>query len=559
IGFAVPLHDADAPPDPSSPRTYMSWNGRFDLYRIPANFSTLVLPRPVPRPAPLALPAPPRASPPWLILLLALGGLGVFLLAGPGARFLARLGPGPKLAALGLTGLLALVFAVDASHTKAQAREAVGRDLAGLAAQADAVAREAGTLGALASDDVRRRERVLADLLRGQRVPCVLPPETFAYVPLRPLAEASRDRLLRYDLPLERPHAFLFPEPVVADRLEFLLRLPPPTRRDDGAGQPRSLGTITLTDGEGETLAKEVTITGPERETGRIPLDLARTGPWTRIEWNPTGDHSGGRLVGIRAGTGEDRTALPLSSSTEDGIPILGGPGSPDLGVVIQPETEADFDLPPLERADRLWLVLGAQDAFPRLLGDDVVAEIEVAVDEGEPIRTALHNAEHVVAEVLPRGVQRSPDMKSRIAYRWRDAQGRLHTHDAVAIRLDPSRPPRRLRIRNRGPAGPLQVVAATLVASSTVTRDGQLGVAPSPEGGIDTVFVRRPDPAFETRLGPGPEGSVQWNGQVGSPRDHRTPLTLSAPLPPHVAGKRDRTRIALLVWLAVAVLTLAF
>ncbi|MFV1958696.1 MAG: sugar-binding protein, partial [Planctomycetota bacterium] len=36
IGFAVALDDADGPPDPSSPRTYMSWNGRFDLYRIPA-------------------------------------------------------------------------------------------------------------------------------------------------------------------------------------------------------------------------------------------------------------------------------------------------------------------------------------------------------------------------------------------------------------------------------------------------------------------------------------------------------------------------------------------
>ncbi len=562
IGFALALNDADA--GPSDPGTYMSWNGRFDLHRRPDHFGTLVLP------ARDATASRPRSSPfgsplLWALLVVAIALVGVLVLAGPAARAFARLGPLPKAVGLVLTGLLALLFAFDASRTESRATRQVGGALAALAEEANAVAVEAQATGAFPTDDPERRAEILEDLLEGRRIPTVLPPEDTKFVALRDLDAAAENPRLGYRLALDRARRFLLTEPLEADTLTLRIRVRSRVHREDESPAPVVLGRLTTrpaTDGAGLAVAVDPSGAG----TQVLDLTLPSTGPWTAFSFTPARDAPYAVLVGIRArGPGGTERPLLLSTATDDGIPILGGEGTPYLGVEVPAGQTRRIDLPYLLGADRLWLVLTAPGAFPQLLGDDVVARLTVDYDvaahesvDGAVSVLDLSNGRHVVAERLPRGIQRPLERGTRTAYRWMDTTGFARAHEALAVELDPARRAQRIRIENLGGAGPLRLVAATVVRSSAPPPDSLLGVTPGAANGADLVFVVHPDPAFSARLGRGREGDVRLDRLVG-PDEAPTRIALSAPLPPRVAEKKERTGIALLTCLAVALVLLAF
>ncbi len=555
IGFALALNDADTAP--AHPGTYMSFNGLFDLYRNPANFSTLRLPSREP-PTPRGSVAEGAGTWSWGVAVFALALLGVLLLAGPGARAMARVGPGPKLAALGLVGLLALVFTWDQARTEASARDDVTRRLERLSQTADDVAREAAELGALPADP-QERSQALADLLRGASIPSRIAPEAVAYVPLVDWEVARETWEGAYDLRLERAHTFLLPRPERARTLEALVDLGAVAARDDDALEKLELGTLTLLDGEAGAEALPVVVDAAEVGRHRVRLDLGEGMVLRRLGWAPAPGARQARLLGMRIV--DDRgeaTPLLLSQETEDGVPILGGPGAPPLGVTLDAGDSATFEMPALTKADRLWLVLSARGAFPRRLGDDVLGTVAVAYAEGETETTDLLNGEHLAAETQPPGLVRPSDMASRVAYRFADSQGLVRSHDAVALKLDPARHPRAFRLTNHGQAGPLQLLAATLVGSGTPPPTSLLGSAPGPGGLTDTLFLRAPEPAFAEHLGPGEADAVRLDRTVAEDL-LPTRLTLSAPLPARARDKRDRTHIALLACLAIALLILAF
>ena len=554
LGFDLALNDADEAP--GDPGTYLSWNGKFDLYRVPSNFGVLHLPPRPPPPAPAGRSGAP-APLGGIALVVALALFGLALLAGPGSRVIARVGPPPKLAALGLTGLLALLFVADAERTRARGEDQVRTDLGNLAKEADEIARAAADIGALPVSDPVRRARVLRDLLRGAEVPCVLPTEAAAFVPLDDLARRATDAA-GYDLPLDRPLVLRVVNPTSARALVATLALRWLPARDEARTDDEVLlGTFEV---EGEGLAATpvpIRVSGgaPREVEAQIPLPHAAA--VDRLTWTPAAGAPAIRLHAVVAGRSGNAQALWLAPPTVDGVPILGGPGVPDLDVPLAPGASKSAEIPFLLGAERLWLVLAVPDAFPRLLGEEVVARVTVRYDEGPPTELALVNGEHVAAERMPSGIPRPPDMASRVAYRWTDERGSVVAHDAVPVRLDPARRARRVELANVGAAGPLRWIAASVVRSLAPARDAPLGVASGLDG-ADRVFVRRPDARFTRRLGPGAEESVRIDREVGPPL-RAAKITLSAPVPPEVVEKRARTQVALLTCLAIALLLLAF
>ncbi len=549
IGFNIALNDSDE--GPGDPGTYLSWNGKGDLYRYPANFGVLHLPDRT-RAQRTAMPAPSGGPDVGVLLLvLGLGIVGVALLAGPGAGYLARLGPLPKVMALGLTGLLALVATLDAQHVRTRAEGTVRTGLEALATEADEIAVAAAEVGALPPGSAARREAVLADLLRGARVPSVLPAETAGFVDLSKGTAPGGP----YDLPLDRFRRLEIADPISTKDLSILLDVRAlPARAQDTDAEPLGLARLRIVVADGPPVDWEVTVAAGLDGVVRLEAPIEEIVTPVALEWDPHPGAVHAVLQEVRAG---DRL-LVLAQATEDGIPAVGGPGSPPSERPLAEGDALDLPLPYVLGADRLWLVLAAPEAFPVRLGSDVAARVRIDYDEGDPTSMVLVNGEHVAAEHLPPGITRPPNMASRIAWRWTDAHGVVHTNDAVPIRLDPARRARHLAFRNEGGAGPLRLVAATVIRTSALSRDSPLGVTPAVGEGTDTVFALAPSPRFAAHLGRGAAGTVRVDRRVGPP-ERPTRLRLTAPLPTEVHEKEARTHILLIVCLAVSILLLAF
>ncbi len=509
-----------------------------------------------------------------LLIALALGilVLAVVLLVGPGGRVIARLGPMPKMLALGLTGLLAALFAIDARRTEAGAVAEVTGRLEVLAESAEAVAEEAAAVGALPRGDPEARnareardarERALEALLRGRRAPTVLPPTArmVAVAALGDLDAATPANALGHALVLEGGRVLRLPQPLRAAELLLTLEMRPMAERDPDAPTSILLGSLAA---EGpdrpRTEPRPVVVRPGQAARQEIRIALPDDGPWDTLYW----EHSLGappatlRGISVRAGEGEPEQPTLVAGETRDGIPVLGGPECPAPRVVVGSGEEQLVELPYLLGADRLWLVVTARDAFPNTLGEAEAVRLQVLYDHGEPTTFVLRNGEHLVAEVLPPGIGRPTGMASRIAYEWADLRGNRRTHDAVALPLDESRRAVSLHVVNEGDVGPLEVVAATVLRRSIPSADSILGSSSGGLDGADDVFVRNPDPAFVAHLGPGAAEDVRIRRLVG-PEDLPTVVTLSAPLPLRVEAARTRSRIGLLTCLAIGLVILAF
>ncbi len=249
VGFALALNDVDRfvpSPDPLAgalpdPATYLSWNGGFELYHRPANFGRLELPARKTSP-PADAPSEGGTSAALIVAVFFAIAL-VIGLVGPGSRRLARAGPRPKAVLLALDVLLAGFLALLASCEDRDARARATAALDAAFREADGIARQAATFGALDPRDAAARGRTLVRLLAGEGVPCVAPVESHAFVPLAPLpTEGGPAPEYRIALAAGVVEEWPLPAPAVARALK--LRLAP--TRDTASGRPPPGAAVVL-------------------------------------------------------------------------------------------------------------------------------------------------------------------------------------------------------------------------------------------------------------------------------------------------------------------------
>jgi hypothetical protein len=454
--------------------------------------------------------------------------------------------------ALCLPGLLALALHLIGSHQANAAHEALEGRMRAAVPEIERIARDASALGALDDPDEQERSRRLVRLLHGERLPCTPRLDEVALVPLlEPGAGPSRTAP-GYAIPLDRPQHFHLLRPVRAAALTARTALEPRAERRD---TPRALGHLgaTAADGTHHEFVLEAPASGAGDGVLVSSIPLPHAGPWTALEWTPRENAPRATLLGLEArDEGGSVEAIPLSGISEDGIPILAHARGPQYALAIEPGTSVVVALPELAAADRLWVVLSAERAYPTLAGDDLLALLEVEYAEGEPSKREVRNGIDLVAQRLPAGLERPAGLRSRLAYRWSDAGGVTNAHALLPVRLDPGGRPRALAVRNLGPGGRLTLLAATLARTRAPALEGPLAVTVI-EDNAERVELRPPLPAWRDLVMHQGEAAVRLAFEAPTaPRS--TGLVLAAPEPPEAGAARRRTQTALLTCLAIGV-----
>jgi diguanylate cyclase (GGDEF)-like protein len=573
LGFALALNDVDRlvpGADPAAgtaaePATYLSWNRGFELWRRPRHFGRLLLPA-RPRPA-AAAPAPEPTGSAELWVAAVAGLLLIAFFVGPGSKRLAAWGPRGKTALLVLDALLAGFLATSASCADGRARGAARERLEAAAREANVVAYEAAEVGALDPRDPAARARTLLRLLGGASVPAIPPVAAQAYVPLGLAArEAGEAGPLAYRVPLasgaDEDWPLAAPTPARALRVRLAPVPDAGGARRAPAGRVR-LATLEATraDGTSEDLPVEADLSEAGERAVRLPLGESAT--LARLRWRGAEGAPAVVLSSVEALRDDGvETPLALPGRTLDGVPVLArpgtAPGGPDfLGWTLAPGEARTAEVPALAGADRLWLVVAAERAFPATRHGIPVARATLAYASGEPTTTTLENGEDVDDGRLDKAIKHPADMRSRVAWRWVDESGVPHHHDVLAVPVDWGRRPVSLRVENLGGpvseqgTGRFTLLAATLTRRATDPAGGRLAVDAGGEGGRDAVRLVDPRP-FEGVLAIPARETVSLSASLGRD-DRKATVTLATPLPEEVRARADRTETALLTCLVLA------
>ncbi|MDH3590829.1 MAG: sigma 54-interacting transcriptional regulator [Planctomycetota bacterium] len=433
----------------------MTWSGRFDLYRMPERFGRMRLP-PVadaPRPAVAA-----RGT-----LWLFLGGvLAVVLLAWGALRFLPRTEPWTTRAnrrwAVGLASCAAVVFCapglarfVDEYRTTSRYSDALDR--AASAAQ--------GCLDVDSGPGPERARRV-ADLLQSGRT-SIRPRYRFTTVPTTTAAAAvpgngTRPPAARYGIAIEPGTERMFPlRGPAPNRLRADLSLRGAAERDTESGRAAAIG-IAFEEGPSLEHTFErgdlgATIVAFEDRAGQ-PLrhvTIRNVHPFRPLVIDG--------LFGERDGAWRP---LPLAAITPDGVPIDVWRGTPRNHIApVQPRSTLAIDMPPAN-ADRLWVALAADGAYPQSAYGFIVATIRVFDREGQALGVLeLVNGRDVAD---PRLTHIGAAARSeRPALEWlRSGRDPLH-YTLHSLRLDPAHVLGRVEITDHGALKGLEVAAVTL------------------------------------------------------------------------------------------------
>ncbi len=552
LGFALALNDSDE--EPEKPGSYLSWNAGFDLYLHPDHFGVLHVPA---RAQPASGYAQQETSW-WPLVALLLAIVAVVVLTGPGARLLARVGPRWKWIGLGATGVVALAVYLYGTLSVSGAYEDARETLGGLATEAQRVYAEylAYTAGSGPGTEQERRQ-ALRRLLSGERVPCQPGVVDAALVPLHVDGAHSdpTEALPAYDVALRSAHRFYLPRP--AEGRRFALRVVPgfePQARHS----PVRLGSLAFQSRSGAEGSADVYLPPGVGGEATLTIELPSVAAWHRADWTPDRGAPPTRLRALYL-VGDDgaTSALALTGTTRDHVPVLAHAGGPDHGRIVEPGGTFAVPIPVLAGADRLWLLLGAAKAFPHLLGDHVLGRVTIEYDDArDPTVIDLRNGEHLTSERLLPGIRRPTGLRSREAFRWQDSMGTTHLRQALPIPIDPQRLPRVLSIENAGAGGTLRVAAGTIVRTAREV-DGSPVRVVTDEYGRDGLLLAAGAPDFRPHLGPLPAGTEDAEVvrvDAGFERGPlAAPLVLFETLPPEVAATRKRARVILLACLAVA------
>jgi diguanylate cyclase (GGDEF)-like protein len=543
LGFALALNDTDDPAN--APESYLSWNRGFDLYLYPRHFGTLEIPA---RPPPAPPPAEPGGSTrwPWFVLL---GVAAAWLIAGRGARWLAHVGPRAKVVALGGVLLVALAVHVESVLSAEAETAAVRAHLEDLADRAARVARDAAPYLPPEQSPADRLHS-LENLLRGLRVEARAGVREAALVPLHPGGAFRAGPVPAYAIPFEAGRRILAPEAVPARALRMDLDLGAELRRGDEAPVP--LGHVVLRSADGAEQRPALVLNDPTASQPSVTVPLEGAHVWREILLEPDAGAPPATIRALRwqpaGGPADGPFGDPvlLSGTTLDGVPVLAHGSGPNQGVDVAPGARLDLTLPTLAGADRLWLLLSPQKAFPQLLGDSVLVRVAVHVPgAADPAPIELRNGEHLGAQRLLPGIRRPGGVRSREAFRWHDTMGFTHVQQELPVPLDPHRAATSVTIGNVGPGGTLRVVAATVVRSGRAPDDSSVRVVRDDAGG-DWLVLAPGSPDFADTLRGG-SGSVRVRRAVAG-----ASLEFRAEPPAGVAAAERRDHLVMTVGLAV-------
>ena len=467
------------------------------------------------------------------------------------------MGPKAKWIGIGLTALLALAIHVEADWSVSEARASVKGRLERLASEAEAIAAEARVFGALDAESPEDRWRVLRSLLAGERVPCAPGVAEAAPVALQEGGTFARASAVpAYGISLRSEQRFVLPAAVRASR--FRLRLDPALLGQD-RDRPSLLGTLDFEALDGAHATSEIRVRPSALGDGLVGVPLQAPHDWRLVRWTPDPAAPPAVLWGLDAfdEAGQPH-ALLLTEDTRDRVPVLARAAGLGQERSIAPGAAAEFVLPTLAGADRLWLLLSVERAFPLLQGDHVLGRLALKYETGtQPATIELRNGEHLTADRLLPGIRRPRDARSRVAFRWRDHTGYTQIQQALPVPLDPRRPARTLRVENAGPGGVLRVIAATVVRTRSAPTGSRVQVVTDAQG-ADGLLLGAGQPDFASHLAHEQPEATSPTTRVFVHRilgdaPTATQLTLSAPLPADPARKEERAKIALLTCLAIA------
>ena len=558
LGFALAMNDADGPE--ATPESYLSWNQGFDLYLYPRHFGELSLPaRPDVRAADRA---DEGAGLGWLWVIL-LGIAAVLFVTGPGARHLARLGTRRKLVALVAVLVITGVIVGEALLAETAAEVEVQVELKSLALSAGRVAEDAAPHIGAASPRATRTQAIEA-LLRGARVPARAGVIDAALVPLHPMAAYRVADVPRYAVDLRQARTFFLSRDVILeddvhDGFELEVELRDAVRRGSDA-RDVAIGTITLRapGAVEETHPLVLGDVGSAPDARRfLTVRPTRMAGWDRMVFTPDPDAPATTLRALRATRIGQPTPTPdpllVTGVTQDGVPVLAHPRGPDQGRELAAGETVELPLPPLGSADRLWLLLSPQRAFPQLMGDHVLARVRViyagGTDDGG---RELRNGEHLTAQRLLPGIVRPRGVLSREAWSWQDSTGFTHVQQAVPIPLDPARVASKIVLENVGPGGTLRIVAGTVARTGRTADDSTVRIV-SDETGRDSLVLAPGQPAFADALGPLEPG--EESVAVRAPLGDSGEVVFRAPRPEAASSAAARARLAGIIGLVLALM----
>ena len=546
-GFALAVNDVDPLPyAPPLPATYLSWNAGFDLFKRPDHFGTLSLPAP---PAETPLPNP---GPGWTWLWAALcGAVLAFLLAGPLGHWVRRVGWKPKAVGLVTVGAAALALHVVGSGARDRTRAQVRNHLEVLARRAARVVEDAQAVGALQEAQEAERQASLHRLLCGDGVRCHPGVEASAFVPLHedgiPPPKRGRAESLgqarRWPLAMDRP----------IEAMEIACSLP---ARHRPRSDPLVVGTFELEARDGSTYAHVVRL-DPASDTDWTEVLRPPTPKvFAHLVWTPDPRGTTASLSALTATRGEARTLLWTPRRTEDGVPVLAHTASSHAGRTLHAGEVLRVPVPVLlGGADRLWLVMTSEHAYPDILGDQPLATVQVTHALGPAHAVTLRNGEHLSATRMPVRTRRPAGVRSRVAWREGAGSGFARVQHAIAVPLHSEQRPGELVIENRPAGGALTVLAATVVRSRRPGADSVLQVVFADDAASDRCYlVDGADtflPHLRTSESPSEGARERLRTHVG-PDDRPTPLELVGDVPSQALVARERVTIALFACLGL-------
>jgi len=507
IGFDVALNDVDTP-GAETTETYMTFSGRFDLYKTPANFGDLVVGA---DPGAGPAPAPPEPDSDWLglvaglalIVALALATRRVGLrIARDTHRRAAMLGAGFATAAILLAFVPSLARAIDKSRTRDRWSE-----------ELQSAAAAATTCLNLDTGPPAARARHALALLRDGRVR-IRPHFDYECLPVteaarRGPADARAPGPHRYGIEIGAGRTRSFPllGRTAPQHLRLDLRVPEPRQR-----QPRdaAVAEVRIEFAAGPPVVRRL-------DRASASAALIETGTRVGDPLRALHVHNLLRYPEIRVDGlyGQDRppawTPLPLPTQTPDGVPLdvwRGGPASH----VRRVPAGGEVRLPVQRRAHRLWLALDAEGAYPATpYGEDIAvlrlgyrdggSSSEIRLLNGRDLADAVQLAAH-----------------GRVAMQWAQPPGLPEHYTLHPIEVDPARQVETLVVRDRGVLSRLSIVALTAgrrtdgVAggASRVRLDGDVLSVP------DTVRARWRDAGIAVRT---PRGATVAFGRRGGVR----------------------------------------
>jgi len=453
IGFDLAINDVD---DPTATRqqTYLTLSGRFSLFAVPGRFARLAIgdvrppsPAPPPDPAPLV---------DWLGLGLGLVAVTVVALL---ARWLVRrivrrtrvraaTAAAVFVLFAALCGLLPTLLAfADARATRAEWSDAVDGAQAAAEACLD-----------LDNGDAEERAEHLLTLFRDGEA-LVRPSYEYRCVAARPEARlgpgaADAPGPARFSIAVAPAESRRFPL-LGADapaRLRLDLAV---TSLEERMPADRPAAEARIEFRSGASLQGEAKI-APRM---RILFDAAeRRGE--RLEALVVRNRLPSRTLLVDALYGEDAgatwTTQPLATRTAAGVPFDIGHDRPASHLLAVPHGGATTIDIAGAGADRLWVALKTEGAYPATPYGVDVALLRVSYADGQPgPELRVVNGRDVASAYAG-----APDPES---LRWEDENRQPRVYTVHALDLDPARPLRTVEVSDLGVLPTLVVAAATL------------------------------------------------------------------------------------------------